>query len=51
MDDQMRALVLMLQARIGKDAGELENAILDGIQSAHFQVDPEELRHEIAHMK
>lgn len=40
VNDQMRAFVLMLEARIGEDAGKLEDAIFDGIQSAHFQVYP-----------
>jgi hypothetical protein len=47
IDDQMRAFLLVVQSSVGQDAGKLKNAVLDGIQSTHFEIDPKQLGDKI----
>jgi hypothetical protein len=43
VDDQVRPLLLVVQLGVGEDAGEFEDAIIDWIEAAHFEIHPEEL--------
>lgn len=45
--DEVGALMLVEQLVIGEDAGELEDAVGEGIQAAHLEVDPQVVRNEI----
>ena len=42
VDDDMRSLLLMFEFVISEDAGELKDAMLVRIESAHLEIDPEE---------
>jgi len=47
VDDEVGALMLAEQLVIGEYAGELEDAVGEGIQAAHLEVDPQVVRNEI----
>jgi hypothetical protein len=47
VDDQLRSCLLVLQFAVGQYAGEFEDAVLDGVQSAHLQVDPKQIRYKV----
>lgn len=51
VDHQVRPIVAVLHAAVSEDARELKDAVLDGVKSAHLQIHPKQLRHEVnAHL-
>ena len=40
VDHQVRAIVAMLDTVVSEYAGELKDAVLYGIEAAHFQINP-----------
>jgi hypothetical protein len=47
MDYYVGSLVMVVQGAVGQDTGELEDAVLDGVQATHLEVHPKELRYEL----
>jgi hypothetical protein len=47
VQDEVRAFVVVEEAVVGEDARELEDAVADGVQSAHLQVHPQVVGNEI----
>jgi hypothetical protein len=44
VNDDVRSLLLKLQLLVGENAGELEDAMIAGLEATHFQVNPQQLR-------
>lgn len=40
VEDEVGALVVVLKQVVGEDAGELKDAVGEGIEAAHFEVYP-----------
>jgi hypothetical protein len=47
LEDEVRAFMLVEKPVVGQHAGKLQDAVGQGIQATHFQVYPQEVRHEI----
>jgi hypothetical protein len=44
LNDEVRTLLLVFEFFVGQYAGEFEDAVVVGVQTAHFEIDPKECR-------